>query len=66
MLHEKYLCFGRNTKIFDEFKLFQEKFVDLTNDLPEYQIDQILYQNVLQPRWSYRSILVDSKNVFEQ
>ena len=39
MLHEKYLCFGRNTKIFDEFKLFQEKFVDLTNDLPEYQID---------------------------
>ena len=61
MLHEKYLCFGRNTKIFDEFKLFQERFVDLTNDLPEYQIDQ----NVLQPRWSYRSILVDSKNVFE-
>ena len=47
MLYKKYLCFGRNTKIFDEFKLFQENFVDLTNDLPEYRIDQILYQNVL-------------------
>ena len=45
----KYLCSGKNTKIFEEFKLLQNKIVNLTNDsmiqetdiIPEYIINLV-------------------------
>ena len=32
ILYKKYLCSGKNTKVFEEFKLLQNKIVNLTND----------------------------------
>ena len=33
MFYEKYLRGGKNTKVFEEFKLFRNKIVSLMNDL---------------------------------
>ena len=32
ILYKKYLLSGKNTKVFEEFKLLQNKIINLTND----------------------------------
>ena len=42
--YKKYHCSGKNTKIFEEFTLLQNKIVNLTNDLKDrYYIKEVLY-----------------------
>ena len=42
ILYKKYLRSGQNTKVFEEFKLLQNKIVNLINDLKDIRISNKL------------------------
>ena len=69
MIYKKYLRSGKNAKVFEEFKLFQNKIVNLTNDsrdryYPKYLLlYQINTDSHVSPRayWSTLKMFFDNK-----
>ena len=50
ILYKKYLRSGKNTKVFEEYKLLQNKIVNLTNDSRDMYIPEYL-TNLMTPTY---------------
>ena len=67
ILYKKYLRSGKNTKVFEEFKLLQNKIVNLTNDSRDRYYTRIsnkLNDSHIFPKanWSILKMFLNNKN----
>ena len=67
ILYKKYLRSGKNTKVFEEFKLLQNKIVNLTNDSRDRYYTRIsnkLNDAHIFPKanWSISKMFLNNKN----